>query len=98
MDMVFICIYDIYFLAFYRQKEKSVTGIAFKFLYTYHASLHAQGLHHLTYKRTSTIHKSHCILLVMSFSFKLINVRNITFLTISENELSLADIPMTGME
>lgn len=43
-------------------------------------------------------YKSHS--LQMAFFYKLINAR-ITctaFLTISENELSLADIPMTGME
>lgn len=96
--MVFICIYDIYFLAFYRQKEKSVTGIAFKFFIHIPCVTTCIRTSSFTYKRTSTIHKSHCILLVMSFSFKLINVRNTTFLTISENELSLADIPMTGME
>lgn len=54
--MVFICIYDIYFLAFYRQKEKSVTGIAFKFLCTYHASLHAEGLHHLHIELNALLH------------------------------------------
>lgn len=64
--------------------------------------MHYLGLNHLQ-KELNALNlyfgdKSHSLL--MAFFYKLINAR-ITctaFLTISENELSLADIPMTGME
>lgn len=64
--------------------------------------MHYLGLNHLQ-KELNALnlyfgYKSHSLL--MAFFYKLINARIIctAFLTISENELSLADIPMTGME
>lgn len=106
-EYIFIYVTSIYFPWHFTDKmEKVLQALLLNShtIFFWCPYMHYLGLNHLQ-KELNALnlpvyfgYKSHSLL--MAFFYKLINAR-ITctaFFTISENELSLADIPMTGME